>query len=184
MTSPERSEFTPDSRGNRTTIAKRIHIDEALFLSLIALSTIGIGITNFWPVESFWFWAAMVPVFGLTSLYIGWSKARARGEGVTRIIRIQVLHWVGLLAALLLIYYLLDPTGRIDYNQLALTTLLALALTTFLAGVHFDWRFMVVGIILGLAVAGAAFLEQFIWVIIIPIVAAIGLAVFWWKRQT
>jgi hypothetical protein len=183
MTNPTPSDINPGSSDQSNALAKRIRVDEALFLTLIALSTIGIGITNSWPVESFWFWAAMVPVFGLTSIYLGWSKARQRGEGVARIIRIQVLHWVGLLAALFLIYYLLDPTGRIDYNQLAFITLLALALTTFLAGVHFDWRFMVVGIILGLAVAGAAFLEQFIWVIIIPIVAAIGLVVFWWQRK-
>jgi len=183
MTNPGPSDIDTESSARGSALAKRIHIDEALFLSLIALSTIGIGVTNFWPVESFWFWAAMVPVFGFTSIYLGWSKARQRGEGVARIIRIQALHWLGLLAALFLIYYLLDPTGRIDYNQLAFITLLALALTTFLAGVHFDWRFMVVGIILGLAVAGAAFLEQFIWVIIIPIVAAIGLVVFWWQRK-
>ena len=183
MTNPGPSDISPGGINQSSGIAKRIRVDEALFLTLIALSTVGIGITNFWPIESFWFWAAMVPVFGLTSIYIGWSKARRRGEGVTRIIRIQVLHWIGLLAALFLIYYLLSPTGRIDYNQLALITLLALALTTFLAGVHFDWRFMVVGIILGAAVAGAAFLEQFIWIIIIPIVAAIGLVVFWWQRK-
>jgi len=183
MTNPGPSEFSAGSTDQGSALAKRIRVDEALFLSLIALSTIGIGITNFWPVESFWFWAAMVPVFGLTSIYLGWSKARQRGEGVARIIQLQVLHWVGLLAALFLIYYLLNPTGRIDYNQLALITLLALALTTFLAGVHFDWRFMVVGIILGLAVAGAAFLEAIIWVIIVPIVAAIGLAIFWWQRK-
>ncbi len=183
MTNPSPSEFSAGSTDQESALAKRIRVDEALFLSLIALSTIGIGITNFWPVESFWFWAAMVPVFGLTSIYLGWSKARQRGEGVARIIRIQVLHWIGLLAALILIYYLFKPTGRIDYNQLALITLLALALTTFLAGVHFDWRFMVVGVILGFAVAGAAFLEQFIWVIIIPVVAAIGLIVFWWQRK-
>lgn len=183
MTNESPSEFSAGSSEKSSPLAKRIHIDEAIFLTLIALSTIGIGITNFWPVESFWFWAAMVPVFGLTSIYLGWSKARQRGEGVARIIRIQALHWIGLLAALFLIYYLFKPTGRIDYNQLALITLLALSLTTFLAGVHFDWRFMVVGVILGLAVAGAAFLEQFIWVIIIPLVAAIGLIVFWWQRK-
>lgn len=169
---------------HKESIAKRIRIDEALFLTLIALSTIGIGVTNFWPVESFWYWVAMAVVFGLCSIYLGWAKARKRGEGATRIIRIQVLHWVGLLAALFLIFYLFHPTGRLDYNQLALITLLALALTTFLAGVHFDWRFMVVGVILGLAVAGAAFLESIIWVIIVPVVALIGLAIFWWQRGT
>jgi len=183
MTNTTPSDTQPENIAGRSVLAKRIRIDEALFLTLIALSTIGIGITNFWPVESFWFWAAMVPVFGLTSIFIGWSKARRRGAGVARIIRLQVLHWLGLLAGLFLIYYLLNPTGRIDYNQLALITLLALSLTTFLAGVHFDWRFMVVGIVLGASVAGAAFMEQFIWVIIIPIIAAIGLIVFWWQRK-
>lgn len=183
MTTGGPSDFSPESSEQQSALARRVRADEALFLTLIALSTIGIGITNFWPVESFWFWAAMVPVFGLTSIYLGWAKARRRGEGVARIIRIQALHWIGLLAALFLIYYLFKPTGRIDYNQLALITLLALALTTFLAGVHFDWRFMVVGVILGLAIAGAAFLESIIWVIIVPIVAAIGLVIFWSRRK-
>lgn len=163
-------------------LAKKIHTDEAILLTLIALSAVGIGITNFMPVKSFWFWVAMAPVFGIVSLYMGWSKARKRGEGASKIIWAQVLHWVGLFAAIVLIYLLFDPAGRINNNQLALISLLALALTTFLAGVHFDWRFMVVGIILGLSVAGAAVIEQMIWMIAIPIMAAIILLIFWWKR--
>jgi DNA segregation ATPase FtsK/SpoIIIE-like protein len=149
----------------------------------MALSAIGIGVTNFKPAGSFWYWASMAPVFAAVSIYMGWSKARRRGEGMSRIIRVQVLHWIGLLAALVLIYFLFKRTGRIDYNQLALISLLALALTTFLAGVHFDWRFMVVGIVLGACVAGAAFVEQVVWMIVIPIVVAIVLIVFWWKRS-
>jgi hypothetical protein len=61
--------------------------------------------------------------------------------------------------------------------------LLSLALATFLAGVHFEWRFMVVGVILGAAVAGTAFVEQLIWMIIIPILALVVLIIFWWKRN-
>lgn len=163
-------------------LAKKIHTDEAILLTLIALSAVGIGITNFMPVRSFWFWVAMAPVFGIVSLYMGWSKARKRGEGASKIIWAQVLHWVGLFAAIVLIYLLFDPAGRINNNQLALISLLALALTTFLAGVHFDWRFMVVGIILGVSVAGAALVEQMIWMIAIPIIAAVILLIFWWKR--
>lgn len=102
---------------------------------------------------------------------------------MSRIIRVQLLHWIGLLAAVALIYFLFKRTGRIDYNQLALISLLALSLTTFLAGVHFDWRFMVVGLVLGACVAGAAFVEQFMWMIVIPIVVALVLIVFWWKRS-
>lgn len=165
------------------SFAKSVRQEEAILITLIVLATVGIAITNFRPLESFYFWVAMVPVFGLTSLYIGWTKARKRGEGITRILRIQLLHWGGLLAAIGLIYLLYTKTGRIDNNQLALLTLLSLALATFLAGVHFEWRFMVVGVILGAAVAGAAVIEQVIWMIVIPIAVIVLLAVFWWKRQ-
>lgn len=172
-----------NSAPSKQSLSKSIKTEEALIATLIVLSIAGIAITNFSPFESYYFWLAMVPVFGLTSLYIGWSKARKRGEGITRIIWVQLLHWVGLLAAIGLIYLLYYTTGRIDNNQLALLTLITLSLATFLAGVHFDWRFIVVGIVLGAAVAGAAFVEQIIWMITIPIAALILLAVFWWKRS-
>jgi hypothetical protein len=175
----------PDTEGRNSqeSFAKKIHIEEAILLTLMALSAVGIGVTNFMPVQSFWYWAAMVPVFGAVSIYMGWSKARRRGEGVSRIIRVQLLHWIGLLAAVGLIYLLFEPAGRINNNQLAFISLLALALATFLAGVHFDWRFMIIGIVLGACVAGAAFVEQFMWMIVIPIVVALVLIIFWWKRS-
>ncbi len=173
----------PAASSDEKGFAKKIHTEEAILITLMALSAIGIGVTNFRPAGSFWYWASMAPVFAAVSIYMGWSKARRRGEGMSRIIRVQILHWIGLLAALVLIYFLFKRTGRIDYNQLALISLLVLALTTFLAGVHFDWRFMVVGIVLGACVAGAAFVEQVVWMIVIPIVVAIVLIVFWWKRS-
>lgn len=164
------------------SFAKKLGIAEAILITLMALSAIGIGITNFMPVRSFWYWAAMAPLFGVVSIYLDWSKARQRGEGFSRIIRLQLLHWLGLFATIVLIYLLFDPAGRINNNQLALISLIALALTTFLAGVHFDWRFMLVGIVLGISVAGAAVVEEFLWMIAIPIVVAIALIIFWWKR--
>lgn len=165
-------------------LAKRINADDLIFIILLALSAIGTGVTNVWPVKSFWYWAVMVLIFGASSIYIGWSKARKRGEGVTRIIRIQLLHWIGLLATVILVYYLFTNTNRIDSNQLALITLIALALTTYLAGVHFDWRFMVIGIILGAVVAFVGFMEQYIWIVIIPIVIAMGIIIFRWLRKS
>ena len=177
------SEESTSPEPPRESLAKAVGTDEAILITLIALSAIGIGVTNFAPLKSFWYWASMAPVFGLVSLYIGWSKARRRGEGVSRIIRVQILHWAGLFAAIALIYLLYEPAGRINNNQLGILCLLALALATFLAGVHLDWRFMLVGIVLGACVAGAAFVEQFIWMIIIPIAVAIFLIVFWWRRK-
>ncbi len=164
-------------------IAKRFETEQAILITLVALSAIGIGITNFKPEQSFWFWVALVPVFGIASTYIAWSKSRLRGDSVARIIRIQLLHWISLIAAILVIYFLFKTTAQLSSTDVALITLLALALTTFLAGVHFDWRFMVIGIILGASAAGAVFVKEIIWMVIIPVAVALGLIVFWWKRK-
>ena len=174
---------TRDDIPSKPSMAKSVGQEEAILITLIVLAAVGIAITNFSPFKSFYFWVAMVPVFGLTSLYIGWSKARKRGEGISRIIWVQLLHWIGLFAAIGLVYLMYSTTGSIDNNQLALLTLTCLALATFLAGVHFEWRFMVVGVILGAAVAGAAVIEHIIWLVVIPIAAIIVLAIFWWKRK-
>lgn len=180
---PYGGEQYPDGASQGVSFAKKFSTEEAILITLIALSAIGIGVTNFTPVKSFWYWAAMAPVFAAVSIFFGWSKARRRGEGISRIVRVQILHWAALLAAIVIIYLLYDPAGRITNNQLAILCLLALALTTFLAGVHFDWRFMLVGILLGACVAGAAFVEEFLWMIVIPIALGLGLIIFWWKRK-
>lgn len=174
----------PHNNTQKPSVAKSVKQEEAILITLIVLATVGIAITNFRPFESFYFWIAMVPVFGLTSIYIGWTKARNRGEGISRIIWVQLLHWIGLLASIGLVYLLYAKTGSVDNNQLALLTLTCLALATFLAGVHFEWRFMVVGVILGAAVAGTAIIEHVIWMVVIPLAAIIILAIFWWKRQS
>ena len=184
MSDPQTTpEYQSQSPQRPRSFAKKLELEEALVLTLIALSAIGIGITNFMPVKSFWFWASMVPVFGIVSVVMGWSKARRRGEGISRIIRVQLLHWIGLLAAVFLIFFLYDPAGRINDNDLALVMLLALALATFLAGVHFDWRFLIVGVILGATLAGAAFVEPIIWQVVLPLAVALGVVVFWRKRS-
>lgn len=166
---------------NQNSLAKRLQANEFILIALIALSAIGIGVTDFSPKYGFWYWAAMVPIFGGFSLYTGWSRATSQGISVSTVIRTQLLHWIGLLIAIILVFFLLR-SGRINNIDAGLVALLMLAFATFLAGVHFDWRYMVVGIILGLAVVGAALVQEFIWMIMIPIVAAVILVIIWWWR--
>jgi hypothetical protein len=50
--------------------------------------------------------------------------------------------------------------------------------------VHGDWRFGVVGILLGLAVAAAAYVEEYFWMMLIPFVIAAIMAILWmWRRR-
>lgn len=158
--------------------ARRI---EHLIVLLLILAAVGVGITKYAPMPGFWYWVAMVPTFGLACGYSSWARVRARGETVAGLVQRQALHWLGLLAAVGLIY-LLTKTGRIDSQDAGLIALLCLALTTFLAGVHADWRISAVGGLLGGVVFALALVEQFVWVVFLMVAVSALLALFVWRR--
>jgi len=146
-------------------------IYEMVIILLIALSIIGIGITDYSPAESYKYWVAMVPIFCGACLILEWSRVRGQGFKWTTILRIQLIHWIGLLVAVRLVFEMLHK-GRLDNENTGLVILLLLALSTFLAGIHLGWRLCLVGGFLGAALVAATYLEEYVWVLLI-----IGLAV-------
>jgi hypothetical protein len=155
--------------------------ETTVFAVLLALSVVGIAISDFSPRYGLYYWLTMVPVFGLASLHSGWSRARKRGEKVQRILLLQALHW-GVLALAVYLVFMLEETGRLNQEDAGLVALLALALTTLLAGVHFDWRLALLGALLGLAAACAAFVEEFFWLLLLPALVAAVVLFFWHGR--
>jgi hypothetical protein len=151
-------------------------VQELVLLALLAFSTIGVAISQVSPANAFRYWMVMVPVFGAVSLFSGWSSARAGGMTAGGVVRRQILHWAGLAVAVCLVF-LLQKTGRMGEADAGTVTLLSLSLATFLAGVHFDWRYCVVGALLAAAVAAIAVLSNFLWLIgIVALAFAIFLA--------
>lgn len=80
--------------GNQTGVAsqdretchtvKRYLGPNAMVMSLLVLlSVVGIGITDFAPQFSHWFWLAMVPATGTACLVMEWSRARQNGLDAT-----------------------------------------------------------------------------------------------------
>jgi hypothetical protein len=158
--------------------ARQLRVEEVILVVLLTLSAVGIAISQISPRDAFWYWLAMVPVFGGISVFSGWSRAREQGLTAVGVLRNQLLHWFALAAAVCLVF-LLEYTGRMNSEDAGLVALLALALTTFLAGVHFDWRYCVVGALLAAAVVAVALLEEFfLWVIVIAAVAVAAYLVY------
>ena len=149
-------------------------VQELVLLALLVLSTVGVAISQLSPEKAFRYWIVMVPIFGAVSLFSGWSSARAGGMTAGGVVRRQILHWAALAVAVCLVF-LLKATGRMGEADAGTVTLLSLALATFLAGVHFDWRYCVVGALLAAAVAAIAVVSKFLWLIGI---VAVGFAVF------
>jgi hypothetical protein len=146
---------------------------EIIAVMLTVLAIIGVAITDFSPGGSHFYWLVMVPVFAVACLTLERKREGARERNWSTIFRSQFLLWLGLLVAVQVVYMLLH-SGRLNNENTGLIILLLLALTTFFAGVRLDWRLLIIGFILGLALIGAAYLETFFWLFFLLAAAVIA----------
>jgi hypothetical protein len=165
-----------------TTAAKeqaafRPSYQEWVVAVLIVLSIIGVGVTDFAPAVSHWYWLAMVPFFGVACVLIEWDGAKGKGLAPGVIIRNQLLIWISLLVAVQLVYLLLRA-GRLDSENTGLIILLLLALTVFGSGIYLGWRLCAVGACLGLALVMATYLEEFMWLFMLFLIAGAAAVFF------
>ena len=178
---PGESPAPTPSEGDRVR-RRGIRLDEVLLAALLVLSLAGVAVSDFSAASGLAYWMWIVPIFAGASVYAGWNRARREEQGIARHLVLQLLHWAPLLAVFYVIF-LLERTGRLNREDAGLVALLALALTTFLAGVHFDRRILAVGLLLGVATVCAALVEEFFWILLLPtVIAAIAYVV--WRRRT
>lgn len=90
----------------------------------------------------------------------------------------EVLHWVGLFTAAFLVSVFVGM-GIMGRFEAALMMLTLLALTTFLAGIYYETSFIVIGLVLGFFTAGAAFLEEYLYSILLPATLIVVVIVLW-----
>lgn len=151
-------------------------VERVVTVVLVLLAVGGVVVTDFASDDkALRYWLIMVPVFGVLSMVTSALRASRDGESVGPALLRDVLHWSALGAAVCLLFYL-QHAGRIAERDVSLLALLALGLTTFLAGVHGDWRFCVIGLILGTAATLMALLETYRLLVVVPLgIAAIVL---------
>jgi hypothetical protein len=142
-------------------------LSSIVFGVLVVASIIGIAVMDFSQQNGLWYWLAMVPVFGIASIAFAWYSSRDQGALRSRLLWRQVLHWLTLALAILLIYMMVrsELVGR---GIGGLTALLMFAVVTLLAGVHFDWRLAVLGVILAATFAAGVLMQEFFWLLLIP----------------
>jgi hypothetical protein len=155
---------------------------EIIFVVLMVLAIIGVGITDFSPARSYWYWIAMAPIFACACLIIEWTQMRREGTSWLSMLRTQLLTWLGLLVSVQIVFLLLR-SGRLTYESTGLVILLLLALTTYIVGIHLGFQVCLLGVFLGLTLLVAAYLEQYIWVIALLAVLGLILAFFALKRR-
>ena len=78
--------------------------------------------------------------------------------------------------------FVFSHTGRLTDDNTALVMLLILALATVLDGIRLGWLLSVVGTFLGITAVIAAYIDEFLW-IILAIATAIVLIAIYWKKD-
>ena len=144
---------------------------------LSVLVMIGLFLTNVSHLHARYYWSAMFPIFGIVSLWHELAGPNGNlGPMWKRILR-QVLHWLGPIIAVQIIFLQL-ARGQMDADSAALVTLVILAVTCFMAGVHMDRSFYWVSAALALAAVIGTEVEAYLWMLAAIAIVAIAITVF------
>jgi hypothetical protein len=146
---------------------------------MVALALLGVGLTTTQREIAPKYWIALVPVYGLLCVWTAWNRTR-HGEGGRVLIIRQVIHWL-VIAAALAMDFLIRGTGEETGSAAGYNALLLLALGCLLAGVHLEWLFSLVGLLLVLTLIVVVKADQYLWLVVIG-GAVVLAAMLGWKR--
>ena len=166
---------------NKTLLARKHFIEEIVLFIVLALSLIGMGITDFSPLESHRYWTLMIILFAFASIGLGWSREEYQEKIVKELIVRQFIHWGATLVTVLGVYLLLN-TGRLNYESTGLIIELILGFSLFLDGRNLGWRFSLLGILVGITAIIAAYVEEYIWVVLL-LLLCLSVMIYYWEKH-
>jgi aminopeptidase-like protein len=159
------------------TWLKKFEREEIVLFLIILLSIIGVAMTEYSPEASWFYWIAMVVVFGFSAGFIEHHAQTDLSLKLGELILKQFLHWGATLVAILLSFAFVK-TGRMTDEAAGLVILLILALSAFLNGRQGGWRFYVIGVFLAATAVLTAYMEEFLWMLVVIAVICMGASVY------
>lgn len=153
------------------TVHRSWKVALAVAVIMVVLAVLGVALTTTNRAVAPTYWIALVPVYGLLCIITAWIRTK-RDEGGPRLVVHQVFHWLGVAGALGL-DFLIRGTGEETGVAAGFTALLLLALGCFLAGVHLEWLFALVGLLLSLTLVVVVKADQYLWLVAIVLVLAV-----------
>jgi hypothetical protein len=173
--SPPPTTITP---GSWTSKIESVLLQRVLIVGVLSvLVMIGLFLTNVSHLHARYYWSAMFPIFGIVSLWHEHCGPISNPGPLWKRILRQVLHWLGPIVAVQIMFLQL-ARGQMDADAVALVTLVILAVTCFMAGVHMDRSFYWVSAALAFAAVVGTEVEAYLWILAAIAIVAIGITVF------
>jgi hypothetical protein len=153
---------------------------------MVLLAMLGVALSTAAGAKSstaYVYWVSLVPLYGLLCIWAAWAHTRHGQLFTMRQVYQQVLHWLGVGLALAL-DFVIRNTGEESSMGAGMVALLVLSLGCYLAGIHFEWLFILVGVLLSLTLLVVAYAEEYLWLIfvvgVLAILVMVGLS---WLRS-
>jgi hypothetical protein len=140
------------------------------YIVMIVVATVAVAWTDLRPQTSHLVWRGVAVLYAAIAIWRVWAHDRINRWRATGV---QLLHWLVFLLAMFIIEVPIVFDALNDISR-GILLLLLLALATFLDGLYVDWRFCLVGALLGIGVVAVAFFNQAATAIIIAGLVALG----------
>ena len=185
------SESAPLPAPTKSRLLRRLFsLRDIGFYLMIALAWIGAIYATFSVENSRWYWQWMIPTFGLICIMTQWNNVEPTLKARLIMAGRQILHWG---AVLLMVQLVFMASGSdqyldaLDDRQASFILIFSMTLSTFLAGIYFDWRlcvvavFLIMSAILNIVLSNVA--PMLVWIIGIGIFAAYFIWAWWHSRR-
>lgn len=143
-------------------------------LFMLILAFVGLIITDISKEGAWEYWRAMTPIYALLSIGLSLHLRKNTDISIKTEIWQEILHWSGLIGSVYLISSFVNM-GFIGRFEAGLVILVLLSLATFLAGIYHDFLFFIIGLVLASFSLGAAFLNEYLWSIMLPLTLVAGI---------
>src|SRR5262249_6503985 len=143
---------------------------------LVLLVMVGLFLSNLPVNKALGYGELMFPVFGVACVWHELAGGAAYVKPLWRILVRQTFHWLFPIVAVR-VMFLQHARGEMSADSVALVVLVLLAVTCFLAGVHFDHTFVWVSLVLVAAAIVGTEVETYLWLIAVLGAVALALAV-------
>ncbi|HRX70034.1 MAG: hypothetical protein KDJ22_05230 [Candidatus Competibacteraceae bacterium] len=181
---PEELNLTPaaDAAPHRPSLLRRLfRLRDVGFYLMIALAWFGAAYTDIDAQGSRWYWYGLIPVFGLICIITQWPHVESTIKAHTLLILRQILHWGGLLLLMQLVFVATAEgfMDTLDDRQASFLLMLTVTLTTFLAGIYFNWRLCIVALFLGIGAVFMVLMQNIAPMLIYTGITAIAAYLLW-----
>lgn len=145
-------------------------------LIMLILAFIGMVVTDTQARGGWDYWKWVVPIYAILALWLSWYMKKQMQEPVAYTAYHEILHWGGVVAAAFLV------SGYVHFGVMSryaagLSDLTILALGIFLAGVYIEKTFIFIGIVLGLLAVFSAFITEYLYALMIPVMLGSALVI-------